>query len=123
MCAAFDEKNARLYVSLSQIFKIFFVPFYSAHVNLTTVLDLIDIPLLGTDSSAPTKYYIEQQNDLYQVNDWIKFALPGFWVLWWVAQLVGTFLSIVGAIALSSVTVARQKKSRALQKTVDFKWD
>ena len=37
---AFDEKNLKLYVHMSQIFSIWVVPFHVAPVTLTTVLDL-----------------------------------------------------------------------------------
>nr|KMM63679.1 hypothetical protein CPAG_00033 [Coccidioides posadasii RMSCC 3488] len=37
---AFDAENLLLYVTISQVFRIFFIPFYVAPVTLTTVLTL-----------------------------------------------------------------------------------
>ncbi|KAK2841658.1 hypothetical protein FQN49_006034 [Arthroderma sp. PD_2] len=37
---AFDRENLLLYVTVSQIFRIFIIPFYTAPVTLTTVLQL-----------------------------------------------------------------------------------
>jgi hypothetical protein len=90
---AYDEKNLLLYVHIFQIFRIWLIPFYSAPVELTTVLQL-------QRSKADRKYYIASQNDLYQVDQWIKFILPGIgrvlvllWHFWASACCVlGTFL-------------------------------
>ena len=107
---AFDEQNMLLYVSIHQLFKIWVVPFYSAPVNLTTVLTLTNEP--GTNQSTlngeeknrleegPKKYYIQSQNDLYQTSELIKFVVPfGIGVsavmLW---QFIVTFWCVVGAI-------------------------
>ncbi|KAM5472265.1 hypothetical protein MauCBS54593_002856 [Microsporum audouinii] len=40
---AFDYENLLLYVTISQIFRIFIIPFYTAPVTLTTVLQLVEI--------------------------------------------------------------------------------
>jgi hypothetical protein len=89
---AYDEKNLLLYVHIFQIFRIWLIPFYYAPVELTTVLQL-------QRDHSDRKYYIVSQNDLYQVDQWIKFILPGGWalvVLWhfWASAccVLGTFL-------------------------------
>lgn len=107
---AYDETNLTLYVNMSQIFRIFVIPFYQAPVTLTTVLQLekgqnlnqllpsqksLSTPLL----SGETKYYIRSQNDLYQIDQFIRFALP--WgigttiILIW--HWIATLCCIVGA--------------------------
>jgi hypothetical protein len=122
----FDESRNVLYVDINQRMALFLVPFYAAHVNLVTRLDLVKAggqsqaesyqqvasrphsghglakaidngelpsfaevaktkkrPLSCEHESAsepePTsegQYYITKQEDLYQVNEWIKFIVP-----------------------------------------------
>lgn len=67
--AAYDEDNRKLYVDISQIFSIWFIPFHQSKVNLTTVLEL-------TQTSGSRKYYIKSQNDLYQVDQFFQFFAP-----------------------------------------------
>ncbi|KAL9614005.1 MAG: hypothetical protein Q9167_001485 [Letrouitia subvulpina] len=122
---AFDEKNLALYVSLHQTFRIFLVPFFAAHVYLTTVLKLVRLPppppppqASYTESMGPyvapndgihrdqplkseekRLYYIRSQNDLYQVNELFKFFSPlgivSGLLVLW--QLVSTGLCVLGA--------------------------
>lgn len=86
-----------LYVNLTQVFSIWLLPFHHSHVNLDTKLTLIQHP-------NSSKYYIQQQNDLYAVGQWIRFVLPwggigpaivAVWHFW---ALVG---SVLGAILLA----------------------
>lgn len=89
---AFDKPNLKLYVTISQVFSIFIIPFYSAPVTLTTVLDL-ERRIPDEKANSPTAplrhqnpsetaggpaplYYIASQEDLYQTSEWIKFILP-----------------------------------------------
>ena len=105
---AFDRKKNILYVNISQIFRIWFVPFYMADVNLTTVLELARI-----GEPFKEKYYIRSQNDLYQVDQFVKFFLPwGIGVhivmLWhWFATLCcvagATFLGLLHWFVVDTV--------------------
>jgi hypothetical protein len=101
---AYDEHNLTLYVNISQTFAIWFVPFHRSPVNLTTVLQLVRGENLNLQSpfrppSSTPKYYITSQNDLYQVDQFVRFFAPwgvgttviAFWH--WVA----TLFCIVGA--------------------------
>jgi len=100
---AFDEKNLKLYVHMSQIFSIWVVPFHVAPVTLTTVLDLTtDAP----QSNAPTNgdrtlYYITKQEDLYQSSEFVKFVVPhvGHWLvtIW---HLIATLFCVMGVTLL-----------------------
>ncbi|CZT18738.1 uncharacterized protein RCC_04582 [Ramularia collo-cygni] len=89
---AFDEKNLILYVGISQVFAVWFIPFYRAPVTLTTVLQL-------TKPTGSTVYHIKSQNDLYQVDQFVRFVAPWgighvlvlFWHFW------ATFFCIIGA--------------------------
>ncbi|KAK3708550.1 hypothetical protein LTR37_011445 [Vermiconidia calcicola] len=97
---AYDETKATLYVNISQLFKLWFVPFYRAPVNLTTVLELVkgqdlnDPKPISRSVNRPARYYIASQNDLYQVDQFVRFFTPlgtgvflvGLWH--WVATLV-----------------------------------
>jgi len=58
-----------LYVNLSQVFAIWAVPFHRSPVTLTTQLQLTHPP-------NSKKYYIKSQNDLYQVNQFVRFFAP-----------------------------------------------
>lgn len=88
---AYDPQHLVLYVNLSQIFRIWAIPFHSAHVNLTTVLHL-------TYFESSSKYYINSQNDLYQVNEFVRFVWPGGLLLVWFWQVVATLMCLVGAV-------------------------
>lgn len=80
-------------MDISQVFRLWIVPFYAAHVNLVTVIDLV------YDENRHL-YFIQSQHDLYQVNEWVKFVWPGGWFVLLLWQYYNTFLSVVGAILL-----------------------
>ncbi|EMD66173.1 hypothetical protein COCSADRAFT_84215 [Bipolaris sorokiniana ND90Pr] len=94
---AFDEANLTLYVTIFQIFRIWAVPFYYAPIRLTTVLTLRHSPSTG-------KYLIEKQDDLYQVDQWIRFIAPGGWMLIWIWQAWATLFCVLGTWLLWPVT-------------------
>ncbi|KAF2799443.1 hypothetical protein K505DRAFT_62869 [Melanomma pulvis-pyrius CBS 109.77] len=99
---AFDEVNLLLYVSISQIFRIWVLPFYRAPVSLVTVLKL-------QHNKNNDRYYIESQNDLYQVDQFVKFVAPGGWVLVWLWQFWATIFCVLGAVALWPVSVVEER--------------
>ncbi|KAG8528173.1 uncharacterized protein KY384_007090 [Bacidia gigantensis] len=125
---AFDEKNLILYVSLSQVFRIWIIPFFAAHVHLTTVLRLIEDHATTTvqEGKKRPKYLIQSQNDLYQVTEFVKFVS---WfgilrVLVLVAQLVATGLCVIGAGLLWPVSWVEQNvvggnRERGFKEVVD----
>ncbi|KAF2134560.1 hypothetical protein P153DRAFT_4623 [Dothidotthia symphoricarpi CBS 119687] len=94
---AFDEPNLLLYVQIFQIFRAWIVPFYYAPVNLTTVITL-------QRNEGDGKYYIAEQNDLYQVDQFVKFVAPGSWVLVWLLQFWATFFCVLGTVAGIPIT-------------------
>ncbi|KAI9782436.1 MAG: hypothetical protein M1816_001888 [Peltula sp. TS41687] len=94
---AFDQTTLRLYVDISQVFRLWIVPFYAAHVNLVTVIDLVYDP-------KRRLYFVQSQHDLYQVNEWVKFIWPGGWLVLLLWQYYNTFLSVIGAILLSPIS-------------------
>lgn len=128
---AYDEKNLMLYVNIRQVFRIWINPFFSAPVSLTTVLKLArdpplppqasystpinrndsrDTVLNGSISSEKPLYYIQSQNDLYQVNEFFKFfdqvgILSGLLLLW---QFIATALCVLGAATLWPVSWVEQ---------------
>lgn len=89
---AYDETNLILYVSISQLFAIWFIPFHRSPVHLTTVLHL-------TQNPSTRKYLITSQEDFYQTNEFVKFFAPwgigATFVLLW--QFVATFFCVIGA--------------------------
>ena len=97
--AAYDKENLTLYVSIHQLFHLFILPrfiFSPASVSLVTVLQL-----LPTTSGGKKRYLIRSQNDLYQVNEYVKFvSLFGVLSVMVMAfQLVATGLCVLGAVA------------------------
>ncbi|KAH7118851.1 hypothetical protein B0J11DRAFT_78175 [Dendryphion nanum] len=98
---AFDEANLLLYVNISQIFRIWAVPFYSAPVELVTVIKL-------KHSRVDDKYYIESQNDLYQVDQFVRFVWLGGWILVRMWQFCATFFCLLGAIILWPVSIVEE---------------
>jgi hypothetical protein len=98
----FDQKQQILYVSISQIFHIFFVPFYAPKVNLFSVVGL-------SHDTENNKYYIESQQDLYQFNEFVKFVWPGGATVLLLWQWVNTLLSIMGALLLAPMTWVEEK--------------
>lgn len=105
--AVLDQKTLNLYVSISQVFKLFFLPqwFYRADVSLVTVLKLSHEP-------ETNKYTIESQRDLYQSNEVVKFVLPVFnlgTLIVTFCQLFATAFCIVGALLLAPITMLEQK--------------
>lgn len=133
---AFDQDNLKLYVTISQIFSIFIIPFYLAPVSLTTVLTLTTDPneyrgykdfektgrqLQHSDHSSEetrydgetTKYWISSQEDLYQTTEFVKFILPFgigvFAVFVW--HVFATAGCVLGSLVLSPVTWAEERFS------------
>jgi len=101
MATAYDESNLILYINISQVFRIFIIPFYKAPVNLVTVLQLVH-------DKKESKYYIQSQDDLYQVNEFVKFFWPGGFLIVWAWQMFATFFCLLGAIALWPISYIEQ---------------
>ncbi|KAL2153257.1 hypothetical protein VTH82DRAFT_4412 [Thermothelomyces myriococcoides] len=145
-----DERTNLLYVTIFQVFSIWFIPFYHAPVRLLSVLHLTpsssarsepstpppppppydasqekrqavqegavpsyaavtagDTPAPASDTasssaaSPPTRYVIARQQDLYQVNEFLKFVAlqPGSAVAGFL-QFVATLACLFGATLL-----------------------
>ncbi|KAI3397756.1 hypothetical protein diail_10409 [Diaporthe ilicicola] len=120
--ALHDKERDKMYLDMRQIFSIWFAPAYHARVRLVTVLDLVPCDLGahrngeprvitgGGDekkaSSSATAagrrhqqvWRISRQEDLYQVNEFLKFTGPYWWCVWrpfWFAfQLFATAISV-----------------------------
>jgi hypothetical protein len=100
--AAFDEANLILYVTIFQVFRIWLIPFYYAPVTLTSVLTL-------EHDEQDGKYYIASQNDLYQVDQWIRFVAPGGWVLVHLWHYWAMFFCLLGAIVLRPISLLEER--------------
>jgi hypothetical protein len=57
------------------------------------------------------KYYIQSQEDLYQLNDLIKFFVPGGAELIWLVQLLATFICTIGTMLLAPLMNALQRRT------------
>ena len=96
---------------MHQIFRLWAIPFFSAPVTLTTVLQLVPKPY--PTPHHPEKrdlYFIQSQNDLYQVNEWIKFisqlGLLSLFLYAW--QIIATALCVLGAFLFWPVSWIEQ---------------
>ncbi|KAF1939611.1 hypothetical protein EJ02DRAFT_446095 [Clathrospora elynae] len=98
---AFDEANLILYVQIFQIFRIWLIPFYYAPVKLTSVLTLTQNP---SHDPSSNKYYIVAQDDLYQVDQFVRFVAPGGWVLVWLWWALASFFCAVGTVLWAPVS-------------------
>lgn len=86
-----------MFVSVHQIFKIWFVPFYEADVRLLVKLHLRQL--------EDKKFYIQSQEDFYQINDLVKFFFPfGTAMMIGVIQLLATLGCMVGAWVFAPLT-------------------
>jgi len=136
--SVYDERANIIYLSIFQIFSIWFIPFYRAPVRLVTVLHLTHLPPAPTgdgtpqpppshaaqaklyavqgeaepsyaavtagETSPPTRYVITKQQDLYQVNEFLKFVAmtPGSVVAGFL-QLLGTLLCLAGVLVMGRI--------------------
>lgn len=104
LSTAFDETNLIIYAGMHQVFSIWIVPFWAAHVSLTTVLHLVKVPPVSEKEKL--KYLIQSQSDLYQVNEFFKFVslfgILSFVILLW--QFLATGLCVLGAVVFWPVT-------------------
>ena len=88
-------------MGVSQTFRIWLVPFYAAPVDLVTVLRL-------KHDQREGKYYIDGQNDLYQVDQFVRFVWLGGWILVRIWQVVATGFCVLGAVVLWPVSVLEE---------------
>ncbi|CAN8102927.1 unnamed protein product [Discula destructiva] len=131
----YDHARDKLYLDMRQIFSVWFIPLYRAPVRLVTVLDLVstddrkyyeplsrlveqDAPeekkeLQQQTSTSPLggskTWKISKQEDLYQVNEFLKFT--GTTLLasaWFLFQLGATAVCIFMSLFLRLSPWARQ---------------
>lgn len=100
----FNQNSNIFFVEIHQIFSLFFIPFYKSNVHLTTKLHLVQ-------SEDDKKYYIKGQEDLYQLNEVVKFFWPGGSTILWFWQLFNTLMCIAGALILAPITWLEQGHS------------
>ncbi|OJD32693.1 uncharacterized protein BKCO1_3700010 [Diplodia corticola] len=109
---AFDQTNLILYVHISQVFRVWLIPFYSAPASLVTVLHLARVPASRSadekGEAGRAKYYITAQNDLYQTSEFVRFFWPGGFLFVWMWQLAATFFCVLGALFLSPLTALQE---------------
>ena len=103
---AYDQKNLILYVNISQVFRIWLVPFYKAAVNLTTVLRL-------TYDKRTNRYHIKSQDDLYQVNEFVKFVWLGGPIIVWIWQFFATIMCLLGAALFWPISYVEESQQNS----------
>lgn len=120
----FDQRANLLYLTIHQVFTVWFVPFslWQSHVKLVTVLKLDSLPhdeeghaLIDGNGIAPgdrgihSRYFIRSQEDLYQVNEFLKFIAPwGASFVWFGWQLFATILCALGVLLFWPVTTLHE---------------
>lgn len=106
---AFDKTNNILYVGVKQRFRIWpLIPVgYAADVKLVTKLRLVH---------EDGKYYISEQEDLYQMTEMAKFQWLGIWRVLWVVQLLAMGICIVLAAIGAPVSWAEERWQVGSQK-------
>ncbi|KAH9828928.1 40S ribosomal protein S7 [Teratosphaeria destructans] len=97
---AFDETNLILYVNCSQVFAIWFLPFHRSPVTLTTVLNLTRTNPT-TSATARSTYLITSQNDLYQVDQFVRFFAP--WGIGDLTVLIWHAIATISCVLLAFV--------------------
>lgn len=111
---AFDDTNLVLYVDIEQVFAIWFVPFHRSKVRLTTKLGLTRRAAGSRTGLETKKYYIQRQEDLYPVDQFVQFFAP--WgigtaiVFGW--HFVATFFCVLLSVALSWFTSLEDKYAK-----------
>ena len=99
---AYDRNALVLYVSLHQVVQFFFFPsIFAMPVHLVTVIHLTPVTSYSPASfseSEHTRYWIQAQNDLYQVNEIFKLfsLLRILWTGLWLWQVFATFACVLG---------------------------
>ena len=58
------------------------------------------------------KYYIASQDDLYAVDQWIRFIAPGGWILVYLWQFWASFFCFIGTVLLHPITLLEERSSR-----------
>lgn len=59
-------------------------------------------------SRGEGKYYIDDQNDLYQVDQFVRFVWLGGWILVRIWQFIATLLCVLGAVVLWPVSIVEE---------------
>jgi hypothetical protein len=58
------------------------------------------------------KFLIQSQNDLYQVNEFVRFFWFGGWLLLWIWQIFASLFCILGAAVGVPVSFVEEKWMR-----------
>lgn len=115
-----DQQHNLLYLTMRQVFTLWFVPFnlWQTSVKLVTVLELAHLPVDDEgrpadgnaiippgDKTARYRYYIRGQEDNYQMTEWLKFIAPwGGHLIWYFGQLVSTLVCTLCVILFWPLT-------------------
>ncbi|KAF9103326.1 hypothetical protein BGX27_010624 [Mortierella sp. AM989] len=86
-----DDSQNVLYIQISQVFSLWYVPYHRSHVHLLTQLHL-------SQSSHDKKYYIHKQEDHYQINEMVKFIWPNGDIVLTFWQFISTLFCIIGSL-------------------------
>ena len=104
---------------MRQVFAIWFIPFYRAEVQLVTVLSLLPSSGRTGNNSGVNEnpgdtihYFISRQENHYQVNEFLKFVLPGVGPLFWLGWQLVALLFVQLRFSEQSVPNWRFNESR-----------
>jgi hypothetical protein len=128
----YDQRAQLMYLTIRQRFTLWFVPFelWQANVKLVTVLKLV--PCAVDENKKPIRdpsfddhsltsshrYFIAGQEDLYQVNEFLKFIAPfGAAFIWSIWQLFATFLCTLGVFVFFPLNFLRDRTIDSVKKS------
>lgn len=130
---AFNEDAGLLFVNMSQIFAVWFIPFYRAKVDFVALLTLTTqnpdasyrregLQYSDVTAERRPKYYIARQEDHYQVNDFINFLMPGLGPMlcrW--AQNLATIACVVGVLTFDAFIRALFGRKQVARTPIAYK--
>lgn len=109
---AYDEKNLKLYVNMSQLFSVWLWPFHMGSANLTAMLDLTTDPGdWRSQGQGQKRYYVRRHEDLYQTCEIINFILPHVGHPFMIMMMgLATVVCVMGVFVLWPIMWAEDKQ-------------
>lgn len=142
---SWDRSNNVLYVGITQVFAIWAFPTHRSEVSLVTVLKVekVFVAAPAVSSSGDDgqllidavadgktilvkpieKWYIKSQNDLYQTDQFMKFAVPQIAWIFPLCQYFATLVCVICSYLFAPVTWWEEHRQMTFQrKETPPKW-
>ncbi len=98
---AYDATSLTLYLTITETFRLWIIPFYATSATLVTILKL-------SRSESSGKYRIQSQEDLYQISEFVQFFWFGGFILAWMWQFGATAICVLSAVLLAPLMWAEE---------------